>query len=504
MNWKHYKALPPDKKQNEAYYIIGLDIGNESSGIAFYNLYENTPEPIDLSGGYGKPSIPTVIQYIPETKEWVFGEYAVLNQGAGTEITLKSLVRRLGNFDYIEIDGKNLSIASILGLFIKELLGSVKNINPKAEIVGIIAAIPDRLTPDAQDELKRAFRLAGYEKELVALLPSREILLSYYYGSRSPKNEKIMVLDYGSREVRGGVYEVGDIVTAMSSLFNEKIGTGAILADVYNLFEAYISTPGYEEQLTAFTYQHKDILFQKNIRIKPAKIYYNFVYPPFQQTITHADVDALVAPYRQSFNRFISDTLEKNIAGKGISPREISSVLCVGGGFEMLWAREAVSEIFAHAQINMYKNSKMIVAEGAAEVAAVLLGVIPGNTFNIVDEHQLSGDIGIKSGDVFLPLVMLGAFWWQNHQPQLVLVNSQVDGEIPLSIARRSSKGDEQILASHILKGLPPRPKGTTRLSFGVDFSSNTRMTLKVADMGFGELHPKTDYSQTISVKIRF
>ena len=113
MHWKRYKALSLLEKRNESYYIIGLDIGNDSSGIAFYNLIENKAEAIDLSGGYGKPSIPTVMQYISETKEWVYGEYALLNRGAGTEVTLTGLMDRLGRYEYVEIDHKLIRPAEV-------------------------------------------------------------------------------------------------------------------------------------------------------------------------------------------------------------------------------------------------------------------------------------------------------------------------------------------------------------------------------------------------------
>jgi len=536
MHWKRYKDLPLSEKYDETYYIIGLDIGNDSTGIAFYNLYENAPEPIDPSGGYGKPSIPTVMQYIPETKEWVFGEYAILNQGTGTEVTLQSLIRKLGHSDYLDIDDKPVSVVSILGLFIRELLASVRNINPKAEIVGIVGAIPAYLSEAAHEELQRAFKLAGYEKELIALVPDRECVLAHHLQGTQPKNEKILLLDYGSREVRGGVYVVsnddGANVKSLSSIYDDSIGTSMIDKDVYNLFESYYHAerernhkageesdydPGNEaaqlsEQLTAFAYQHKDILFQKNIRVKPAKLYFNFVYPPFQQTITHTDTEALVKPYRQRFNNFIRDTLEKtltteshtyvNSRTKAIPPHDISSAICVGGGFEMLWAREAISAIFTKSQIRMYKNSKLVTAEGAALVAAKILGVTKGYSISVEDNHQLSADIGLSTGDVFLPLALTGSFWWQKHQPTLILVNSPVNGELSLALAERTTTGESRHLGDYNLTGLPSRPKGTTRLKFGVSFKSNMDMTLRVEDLGFGDLFPKTSYTGEFAVRL--
>ena len=516
MNWKRYKSLPAADKFNETYYIIGLDIGAESSAIAFYNLHENTPEPIDLSGGYGKPSIPTVMQYIAETKEWVFGEYAILNQGAGTEITLKSLTRRLGHFDYLDIDGKSISTASILGLFIKEMLASVRNINPRAEIVGIVAAVPAYLSEQAHEELKRAFKHAGYEKELIALVPDRECIFAHHCQGAPPKDEKVLLLDYGSREVRGGLYHLvpGEDVTArsISSLFDENIGMEKISEDVYTLFESYYHTAAHghepEEdasaagQMTAFAYQHKDMLFQKNIRVKPAKLYFNFVYPPFQQTITHAEAEALIKPYHQRFTRFIRNTLEKTLGNITVSLRSIDTVLCVGGGFEMLWAREAVAAMFSPAQVHMYKNAKLVTAEGAALAAANMLGVKKGCQITIEDKHRLTGDIGLKSGDEFLPLVELGAFWWGKHMPTLVLANKPVDGILHLQLAERTPTGEVNHLAAYTLTGLPTRPKGTTRLKFDVVFESNTELSLSVEDMGFGEMFPKTEYTRELAVRL--
>jgi len=96
MNWQKFRGLPPAVKQDEANFIVGLDLGNDTSAIAYYDMVRGQPELIDLSGGYGKPAVPTVVQYVPETKEWVFGEYAVLNKGVGREVTLGGLLEKLG------------------------------------------------------------------------------------------------------------------------------------------------------------------------------------------------------------------------------------------------------------------------------------------------------------------------------------------------------------------------------------------------------------------------
>jgi len=509
MYWKTYKALAPKDKRDETYYVVGIDIGNETSGLAFYNLHENIPETIDISGGYGKPSVPTVVQYIAETKEWVFGEYAVLNQGVGTEVTLQYLVKKLGQFDYVEIDNKPVSIMTILSLFIKELLSSIRNINPKAEIAGIVAAIPAYLGAAGQEELRRAFCAAGYEKELIALVAGRECVLAHHYSGHHVNDAKILLLDYGNREVRGGLYHIQEnsetyTAKAVSSLFDESIGIQAIWEDVYNFFRSqYYAIKQQEpapDQLTAFIYQHRDMLFKKNIRTKPAKLYFNFVYPPFQKDVSYHDSDRLVKPYRQQFLHFLRDLFSKNIHGEATAPGDVDTVLCTGGGFEMLWVREAVTEVVGSGRSRTYKNSKMVVAEGAALIAAQLLGVAAGKRIVVEDTHQLTIDIGLVAGNAFIPLVERDSFWWQDHKPKLLLVNSKVTDNVQLKFAKRTQNGDEHLLVSHNLTGLPARPKGTTRLKLDVKFTTNTTMQVNVTDIGFGELFPITNYGRELAV----
>jgi molecular chaperone DnaK (HSP70) len=451
------------------------------------------------------------MQYIAETKEWVFGEYAILNKGVGTEITLSALIERLGSYEYIDLDYKPVSVVHVLSLFIKELLSSVKNINPKAEIVGIVAAVPGYFSEQAREELQRAFKLAGYEKELLAQISDRECVFTHFYLNNKPREERVLLLDYGSREVRGGLYHImpqGDkvIVKSMSSLFDDTIGTAKVNDRVQDMFEGFLAanlkTHGKqtEEHISAFVYQHKDILFQKNIRTRPIKLYFNFAYPPFQQTVTHEQADGLVEPYRQRFNAFIHEVLEKNLyADEEIAPADISHVLCVGGGFEMLWARESVSGLFK--QVLIYKNAKVVTAEGAAAVAALLLNATDGYTIQMEDKHQLQTDIGIYA-QTFLPLAERNAFWWQRHPARLFMVTTPVEGDLPITLAERTADGEIKTFDKLVLTQLPTRPKGTTRLKVQLQFTSNTDVTINVADQGFGDLFPKTDYARQFEVRL--
>lgn len=520
MNWKRFKSFDRSEKRDETSFIIGMDIGNDSSAIAYFDVNSDVPEIVDMSGGYGRPSVPTVMQYVAETKEWVFGEYAVLNKGLGQEVTLHALVEKLGKREYVEIDKKPVSVVNILSLYIKELMGSIKNINPKAEIAGIVVATPVYLSEEAKEELVWAFKNAGYEKELIELAPDRECIFANYFYKEMTADQRVLLIDYGSREVRGGVYDLraeADVVRVkdLSSLFDEEIGTNeinnsitALFTDFYCLeamaMPAKLSEP-IKDQLSAFVYQHKDLLFQKMIQQRPVKLYFNFVYPPFQRTVTKAHVEEIIDPYRDRFISFINNILEKNIYdGKKMNAGDISAVLCTGGGFEMLWAREVIGEIFPDSRKLFYKNAKAVLAEGAAIIAARRLDVIDSQDYQVEDLHQTTEDIGIRVAhrhrDRFLPIVERNAFLWQKHPGKLLLINEQVQSPFEIEILTRNAEGDLRVVDHISLDGLPERPKGTTRLGLTMEFLSFGEISATVTDHGFGELFPKSGYEKKVNI----
>jgi len=505
LNWKVFKSLPPAQKGNEIYYIIGLDIGNDSSAMAFYNVAAQEAELIDPSGGYARPTTPTAMQYIAETKEWVYGEYAIINQGLGREIS--DLVSRLGNHEYIDVDGKPISLVNLLGLFIKELMSNVKNINPKAEIAGIVCAVPSYLSVQAREELSRAFKNAGYEKELIGLFSDRECILAYQDSKNISRKygQRILLIDYGARAVRGGIYfrMKDSSFKSASSLFDETIGTSKLEKKVKKLFTDFYKEgagtgakfdKSTQDQLSAFTYQHRDILFQKAIRGKAAKLYFNFAFPPFSAGISAAQSDAITSPFRKGFDQFILQIL-----GKDVSIKDIDQVICVGGGFEMLWVKEAVSSLFPQGKLHLYKNSKGVTAMGAAVMAARLLDVIAGGKIEIEDRQQLAADIGISLSDGrFIPLAECNSFWWQAHPCRLFIVNSEIDGDMPFTIQSRTPMGEYKTLLNTSLQGLPDRPKGTTRLKVQLKFESDSEAVARVVDYGFGELFPRVEFEREI------
>ena len=500
-------------------FILGVDLGDAASAIAYYDVNRRSPEIIDLSGGYGKPAMPTVTQYIPETGEWVFGEYAVLNRG-GRETTLASLPDKLGKDAFIDVAGKTADIPWLLSLYIKELVGNCKNIDPKAKIDGIAVSVPEFLSEKALSDLKKAFALAGYEDDIVGYVPEKDCLLTRYLSDGPGADERVVILDYGSREMRGGVYDIGQtgggaVIKTMALLHDDRLGAARLDESVNKFFTSLYESGcpdkkisrAAESALSSFTYQHKDLLFQKNILKRPVKLYYNFTYPPLQKSVDRYAASKLSYPFERDFDAFIRTLLSKNLAdmGEAIGAQSIGAVILCGGGFGMLWAKEAVMRAFPGARIVMNKNAKCAAAEGASLVAAIRLGAVKTRGVSVEDKLKLKYDFGVvikkDKTDKYLPVVEKNAYWWQDRFSVDFLVNEAVDGDVDMDIYRRDGN-NFGLLQTLRLKGLPGRPKGATRLNMAVEFINFDTFNIKFKDLGFGSLYPASRYKQDFTVAL--
>lgn len=519
MNWKDFIKEYDKSKPDESKFIVGIDIGNSTSSISYFDYNSMEPEIIDISGGYGKSSIPTAVQYIKDTKEWVFGEYAVLNKGLADEVTFENLIDDLGKKIYYEIDDKPISLIYILSLYIKEIIGNIKNLNPNAEVAGIAASVPSYITEEAKNELLSAFKMAGYEKVLIDFISDRQCLLQKYCYKNNNFSQKVLIVDFGSREIRSGIYKLhkndsGISAESISSLFDSSISVNKVEERLNALFTQYYCEHTGEKslsnqiksQISSFVYQHKDLFFQKTGN-KIFNLYFNFVYPPFQKRVDKNDVEGLFEPFKDNIKTFFKNVFSKTLEPQNeMSYDDIDTVICCGGGFEMLWIRKILSIIFPNSNIQIYKNSKGVISDGACIFAASKLGVLSEDSIIIEDKHQLSEDIGLKVRDFekekFIPIIEKNSFWWQKHSEKIFIINKDTNEDIIFKIFKRNENGDIFSVGEILLDNMPKRPKGTTQINVYMNYKTYDQLNIVVKDCGFGELFPKTDYQRTFLINI--
>ena len=514
MSWKKYRDVFLETKPDESHFVLGIDIGNLTACVSYFDAVSMQPEVVDMSGGYGKASVPTVVQYIGDTGEWVFGEYALLNKSETRECYFENLVERLGHREYLEAGGKSISVVWILAQFTKELIANLKNINPRAEVAGLVISVPSYMSEEAKNEFNQVVKTAGFSSALVRFATDRECVFSKYFYQNPVTDENVLLLDFGGRELRGGIYSVSPgeeiQIRCSSSMFESALGAHAIERRVYSLFSRFYEEKSLDknpsnviiDQLSAFTYQHKDLLFQKS-GSKTVKLYYNFVYPPIVRTIDPDEIKEFIRPFERGLGLFIEELLEKSEEEFGMKI-EVNTVICIGGGFEMPWARAVIEKRFPECNRVLYKNAKGISSEGASLIAAGALNIIKPINIKIIDEHQLSCDFGLitlfEKSERFVPIAERNSFWWQRHAPQSVLLTDPTDVPVSITICSRNEQGGILPVSDIMLDGLPVRPGGTTRLKILLEFLNRRKMKITVIDAGFGELFPKTNFVRDFEI----
>lgn len=503
-----------NKEISESQFILGIDLGDFASSICYYDVSRKAPEIIDVSGGYGRANMPTALQYTTNSKEWIFGENAILNDPSGEDVSLSNVLSKLGSNFHIKIGDELKSGTYILARYIEELVKNLKNINPKAEIAGIIVSVSDYIADAALQELSEAFEQAGCSEKVIDFVSHRECALAFHFYTRKADKENLLLVDFGGRELRAGIYEINSgknsvPANILSYFYDDKLSVGAVDKSIKDKF-IKIYNEGADKaaqdilsQIDIFFYQNKDALFQRHIPKKGMRIYYNFVHPPLEYIFTKEDANEIVTPFKLGVKSFFADLFKR--AGSGVEFGDITTLLCTGGGFEMLWVRELMEDLFPDSNIFIHKNPKAVNAHGAAIIAAAKLGLETGKSIEIEDRLQIKKDIGIiietYGEKKFLPVIERGSFWWQGVKTLKLTARDVKGGEFKIKIHERDDTGYMTEIGSVSLGDLPSF-SDIRQISLEFSHVEPKILKVRIEDKGFGEFLHTSGASGEVRIKV--
>ena len=448
-------------------FILGVELGEISSVVAFYDTKTRKTELIDISGGFGKISVPTAALYFRETDEWVFGEGA-LNCTFGEAYLGEQL----------------LNDSDVLNRYVRYLADHLKNIEPLNETSeGAVAAIRS------------------------------ECVFNYHYSHKLILKENVLLIDFDDNECRIGVYEIlpnfgGIEAKCIIELHNKELSVKTITNKINKLFVRYYCEHTGEkadclpldilEQLWEFSQHNKSEFFIENERGDAINLYYNFTCPAFKRTVTPKEIEMFYNPTKHDIEQILFEIMEI------YAVKKLNTVLCVGSGFEITWLRRFIQERFVDSNVVFYQNPKGVVAEGACLIAAQKKGVACFTGIKIIDACELCFDIGfitIKNG--FDVLFERGTLWWQALSRSVIIINEDVGVEpCIIEIIALKQSGRYEVIGELILCSLPSRPAGTTRLGIEIWFTHHDSLIVKVEDLGFGIFFPSSGYKEKFEINV--
>ncbi|MDR1559888.1 MAG: Hsp70 family protein [Clostridiales bacterium] len=503
MLWEDYKAEIEASGLPEDVYVAGIDLGTTNSIISFWDDHNNRPEPIDISNGFGKIPLPSVVQYREESGEWIIGEEAYRTMNIYPEDTIRSVKRKMGLNETVIINSRPYKPEEIAAKILNELTLHLQSLNPKAEMGGVVVSVPYDFDDAAKKATMRACELAGLKEKLICLIEEpKAAALAYNFSHQLNKDEKILVFDFG-----GGTLDI--------TLFHvaEKDADHIKLLVISEGGEAYHGGDNVDEMLAEMCFKlikdrsgvSKDELSPENqvevlmraretkerlSGLKTYRIPFTFCIPPFMEQLTRDAFEELIRPFIEKTQKLVRKTLREAYTG-AVSPDSVDRILLEGGSSQMPWVRNILLSIFNdESKIYTSERPALDISIGATYYAAMKMGLlarpdIDAETVSVEFEVTAPHDVGLeiesngKKG--FFPMIRRGTPYSLAKKSHIFTLQADRPEDMTrfdLRILERIDKADPfdkcKLIGEVEMIDLPKRESGKTKL----------RITLRVAEEG--------------------
>jgi len=535
MTWETYRKEIEEKGQlPEDWYILGIDLGTTHSVISYWDNTNRRPEPIDISNGFGKIPLPSVVQFREGEgddgeEEWVIGEEAYRSMKMYPETTIRSIKRKMGTNQTIRLGGKDYLPEEISAKILKELTDHAQNLNPKAEIAGIVVCVPYDFDDASQKATMRACELAGLQDKLICLIKEpNAAALHYNFRNNLKQDEKIMVFDFGGGTLDITLFHVAErnearIKLAVVSQGGEaQHGGDDIDATLIEACARFI------EAKTGQTLNDLAIENQVELvaRAREAKerlsgvqrfrIPFTFCIPPFVEQITREEFHTLISPFIEKTRKLVLKALRETYTGS-LTPDDIDRVLLEGGSSQMPWVREMLLDIFSDEnKIYSSERPALDISLGATYYAAMKMGLLSHPDvesekltvdFEVTVPHDIGLEIDTGTEKKFFPMIRRGTFYALAKKSHVFTLSGNTEEEMTgfaLKILERVQADDPFDACKPIgeisITGLPVRPSGRTKLRITLMVEEEGGLVRgRVEDVGFGSEYPSSGFDESFA-----
>lgn len=531
MNWEEYKKQIEEKGDlPEEWYILGIDLGTTNSVISYWDNSNKKPEPIDISNGFGKIPLPSVVQYRGDEgseEEWVIGEEAYRSMKIYPDTTIRSIKRKMGTNEQIKIGDQEYLPEEISAMILKELVNHCQSMNPNAEIVGCVVSVPYDFDDAAKKATMKACELAGLKDKLICLIEEpKAAALAYNFRHQLSQDEKIMVFDFG-----GGTLDI--------TLFHvvEKDDYHIKLQVISEGGEAYHGGDNIDEIILEQCYQYienktgqkkEDITVENQAElimraretkerlsgVKSFRIPFTFCIPPFVEQITRDEFETLIHNFIEKTRKLVLKALREAYIG-ALLPDDIDRVLLEGGSSSMPWVKDMLIGIF-NDENKIYTSERpaLDISLGATYYAAMKMGLLTHPDlqaekvdveFEVTVPHDIGLEVDHGSRKSFFTMIKRGTPYSLAKKSHIFTLTGKTPEDmttLELKILERIDKEDTiencKLIGEVQIQGLPERPSGKTKLQVTLSVEEEGGLVKGlVEDLGFGDLYAPSGFKQS-------
>lgn len=485
--------------------VIGIDLGTTNSCVA---VMEGKQAKV-IENSEGARTTPSHVAFSKDGERLVgmpAKRQAVTNY-ANTFYATKRLIGRRFDDPEIKKDLKNLSYKvtkasngdawvqssdgkvyspSQIGAFVLMKMKETAEAYLNTKVKNAVVTVPAYFNDSQRQATKDAGQIAGLNVLRVINEPTAAALA---YGMDKTEDKIIAVYDLG-----GGTFDVS-ILEIQKGVFEVKSTNGDTLLggeDFDNVIVNYLVSEFKKDQGVDVT---KDSMAMQRLKeaAEKAKIELsssaqtdiNLPYLTMDASgpkhvnmkLTRSKLESLVADL---IKRTISPC-QKAMKDAEVGKSEIGEVLLVGGMTRMPKVQTTVQDIFGR-QPSRAVNPDEAVAVGAAVQGGVLAGDV--TDVLLLDVTPLS--LGIETlGGVFTRLITRNTtIPTKKSQVFSTAADGQTQVEIKVHQGEREMAGDNKLLGSFTLVGIPPAPRGVPQVEVVFDIDANGIVHVSAKDKG--------------------
>lgn len=406
--------------------VVGIDLGTTNSEIAIYR----NGRPEVLADERGRKILPSVVG-VSETGELLVGEDARNQFVLYPERTVRSIKRRMGGNDKVQLAGSEYTPQEISAMILKRL----KDIAERSlgrPVHKAVITVPAYFSDSQRQATREAGEIAGLEVVRIVNEPTAAALV---YEAAQHQGKRILVYDLGGGTFDASVVRIeAGVVEVISSHGNNHLGGD----DFDHRIVEYILDHLKVKQGVNVSDQPKAMArilraaeaAKKHLSDHPfVRIEEEYLAEAAGKPI-HLALELSRQEYEEMIAPFIDETLSAvhvALESAALTSSQIDEILLVGGATRTPLVRKRLLEAFAR-EARGEVDPDLCVALGAAiqggaiagaEVSAVLVDVTP-YTFGTSALSELNGElypycfvpiipkntaIPVRKSDVFFTIV---------------------------------------------------------------------------------------------------